>query len=93
MDTDSCGAGRLAAGWMNETKGCVSKSTQRAGGRAGGRYLSEVLFKVTQLQALLQLQMVFAPELFKGVFCLVQLGQKPETEIRRCITYIMRTAI
>lgn len=53
-------------------------------------YLSEVLFKVTQLQALLQLQMVFAPELFKGVLRLIQLGQEPGTHHRHFITHTSR---
>lgn len=42
-------------------------------------YLSEVLFKVTELQALLQFQMVFTPELFEGILCLIQLSKEPET--------------
>lgn len=43
-----------------------------------GTHLPEVLLKVPQLQALLQLQLVLGPELLKGVFRLIQLGQEPE---------------
>lgn len=45
-------------------------------------YISEVLFKVAELQALLQFQLVLGPELFKRILCLVQLSQEPESHSR-----------
>lgn len=45
-------------------------------------YISEVLFKVAELQALLQFQLVLGPELFKCILCLVQLSQEPESHSR-----------
>lgn len=49
---------------------------------ADGTDLSEVLFKVTELQTLFQFQMVFRPELLKCILCLFQLSQEPETQSR-----------
>lgn len=46
---------------------------------AGGTDLPKVLFKVAELQTLLQLQVVFGPELLQCVLCLFQLSQEPET--------------
>lgn len=45
-------------------------------------YISEVLFKVAELQALLQFQLVLGPELFKRIVCLIQLSQEPESHSR-----------
>lgn len=42
-------------------------------------YLSEVLLKVAQLQALLQLEVMFTPELLEGVVGLIQLCHQPRT--------------
>lgn len=53
-------------------------------------YLSEVLFKVTELQALLQFQVVFTPELFEGILRLIQLGKEPETH--NVVTHSCTTA-
>lgn len=41
-------------------------------------HLPKVLLKVSQLQALLQFQLVFGPELLEGILRLIQLGQKPK---------------
>lgn len=40
---------------------------------------------MAELQTLLQLQMVFGPELFKGVLRLFQLGQEPEAHGRSAL--------
>lgn len=43
-------------------------------------YLSEVLLKVAQLQALLQFKVMFGPKLLKSIFSFIQLGQQPAKE-------------
>lgn len=44
-------------------------------------YLFEVLLKMTQLQALLQFQLVFGPELLESILCLIQLSQEPKIKV------------